>query len=678
MTKSSPGPSPDGSSPATSATTKRAKQASLDFNGKQRKKSLTLPASGPLLPGMPFSYDSLAPKLELGYTGSVAASAILLEQEAKDGGATDSLDGMGDTVPAHSLAVRRQYYISILATLPSRKLSQTIFDTWVQPKESANVRSMVKVQSLFHDTFWATFADDLQTPRKAENLARLAELLCQNTVKPQGIPETTSAWFDSINGVKSRWEMVGLLFIRYAIFAKTANHPEAVSNELVPSNTDQRKVATTMFLCAEACLNIAENLDAHTNMLVVFLRERCFTIQSVLEGDTSFALWRQAGALVNAATALGLHRDIETKSPVSLLYLENRKQIFWQLWGTQQNVAHFAGRPNALSWRYITLSKPLDVREESLIHDDWTEVASSLNEFGWNSSGQMSENTIRRVYAFCNLIRDELIELSLGVPQEDFAQRIAAIRRKIDDIFAGMSRRVQQVSESVSDSFSDPANHYAYYSAQTKLRRCQLLFMVERIAHPHNLTGEHLAPAIEILSIITKMWLERDPLIESNSRDTLHWIIASFGIPAASAISMDLYKQTRAMQGVMFSSSQRPEIVQQLSVFIAALAWIRSEDGNYELCRRARVFIKGVLDCSLDTSKADHAFMKEHMPTNNLGDEYLPTMPAFDAEFETWLQSTDSLDIPFVNEDDASGLQQGDLHNGYGSSYPDLQTTVNT
>jgi hypothetical protein len=91
--------------------------------------------------------------------------------------------------------------------------------------------------------------------------------------------------------------------------------------------------------------------------------------------------------------------------------------------------------------------------------------------------------------------------------------------------------------------------------------------------------------------------------------------LSAFGIPAASALALDLLRQTR--QNAM--SFDRSEIIQQLSVFLVALEWVRPEDGNYALCGRLGSMIKAILDRAL--SPATAATLS-------------PSMPMFDANLQ--------------------------------------------
>lgn len=60
--------------------------------------------------------------------------------------------------------------------------------------------------------------------------------------------------------------------------------------------------------------------------------------------------------------------------------------------------------------------------------------------------------------------------------------------------------------------------------------------------------------------------------------------IVYHGIPAAAILSVELLKQSKFPQDWRLSLP-RSEIIQNLSIFIGALEWVRPSEGNYTLCK---------------------------------------------------------------------------------------------
>ena len=82
---------------------------------------------------------------------------------------------------------------------------------------------------------------------------------------------------------------------------------------------------------------------------------------------------------------------------------------------------------------------------------------------------------------------------------------------------------------------------------------------------------------------------------------SVHWFLTSFGIPAASCLTVHLY-QSASSPSLHPPSSHRAQIIQDLSVFVMCLEWTRPDDGNYKLCHRVARWIKSILDRVLSGS----------------------------------------------------------------------------
>ena len=78
------------------------------------------------------------------------------------------------------------------------------------------------------------------------------------------------------------------------------------------------------------------------------------------------------------------------------------------------------------------------------------------------------------------------------------------------------------------------------------------------------------------------LWVEADLAMQ----------IVYHGIPAAAILSVELLKQSKFPQDWRVSLP-RSEIIQNLSIFIGALEWVRPSEGNYTLCKfsSSNVFI---------------------------------------------------------------------------------------
>jgi hypothetical protein len=118
-----------------------------------------------------------------------------------------------------------------------------------------------------------------------------------------------------------------------------------------------------------------------------------------------------------------------------------------------------------------------------------------------------------------------------------------------------------------------------------------------------------------------------------------------YGIPSSGLICVELLKQMkepRARHIIM----PRSEVIQNLSMLVGFLEWVRPTAANHELCGRMSVIIKRILDQVLDPP------LLTHQPTLSSPSEPAP-MPEFDfqqtemTDFD-WLGTVDWTQGPFV------------------------------
>lgn len=118
--------------------------------------------------------------------------------------------------------------------------------------------------------------------------------------------------------------------------------------------------------------------------------------------------------------------------------------------------------------------------------------------------------------------------------------------------------------------------------------------------------------------------------------------MANYGLSAAGVLSIELLKQQQSRTYTP-DLLPRSETIQDLSVFISALATVGPGEGNFSICNQGRRALKRVLDQILSPaqgpipgSSEPPAFddMSLYFPTNN------------DAEFLQWLENVEWDKVP--------------------------------
>lgn len=97
---------------------------------------------------------------------------------------------------------------------------------------------------------------------------------------------------------------------------------------------------------------------------------------------------------------------------------EFRRRLFCYVFITDKQLATFMGRPPTLSRRYTTCQIPLDLSDDEIMAEgeELEIIKSKLDRNGWSTSGKMYPSTMCRAWMLMSLIRDEILEISLGPP----------------------------------------------------------------------------------------------------------------------------------------------------------------------------------------------------------------------------------------------------------------------
>lgn len=96
---------------------------------------------------------------------------------------------------------------------------------------------------------------------------------------------------------------------------------------------------------------------------------------------------------------------------------EIKRRVYCVIFKSDKVVATFTGRPPLIGSRFATTPLPLDVSDEELLNSDGNSLANSPNvdENGWNNRGKIFSGTMMRAKMMINLIKEQILEISLQV-----------------------------------------------------------------------------------------------------------------------------------------------------------------------------------------------------------------------------------------------------------------------
>ena len=130
-----------------------------------------------------------------------------------------------------------------------------------------------------------------------------------------------------------------------------------------------------------------------------------------------------------------------------------------------------------------------------------------------------------------------------------------------------------------------------------RLMRLEHQLLLERLAYKQELyDGQSMIDcAREMLELTVLIWVQRDRFPEHHH--DYDWMLMCWGVPSSGVLCVELLKQMKQPAGTPhYPILPRSEIVQNLSLLIGFLEWVKPAAGNYQLCTRMRQIIKRILD----------------------------------------------------------------------------------
>ncbi|KAL2061076.1 hypothetical protein VTL71DRAFT_9128, partial [Oculimacula yallundae] len=464
------------------------------------------------------------------------------------------------------------------------------------------------------NSFWnSSFAGAFnKEPRNTDELEQVSTLLCKNAERALQEFEDFDDWLASCSGANFRWESLGAVYGALTTSILSLPERDAFFATQRGERRNRRDFAVEMKDCVQACITLSNYMDL-INVPMVALLTKNFILQTVLSGDASLVVWRQLGDLVSSSTALGLHRQIDTGRPPSYLS-ETKKRLFTVIFCFDKGSALLTGRPPALSYRYTRFELPLDLSEEVLVQGGQVlqDAVAKLDENGWNQEGQIYNSTATRAHGMFSQVLNEVLELSLGDKDICTAENIDYLMGRIQTIYNNLPSFYSfKLSDLGTPSCSD---RKFWRRLCLRLIMLEYRLLLERLAHKEGfLSGQSMVDcAREMLELTVLLWVQRDRFTEHHH--DFDWMLMCWGVPSSGVLCVELLKQVKAPHSTKLVLP-RSEIVQNLSLLIGFLEWVKPAAGNYQLCGRMKLIIKRILDQILNPGQA--MMMQGVMPASS-------------------------------------------------------------
>jgi hypothetical protein len=299
---------------------------------------------------------------------------------------------------------------------------------------------------------------------------------------------------------------------------------------------------------------------------------------------------------------LGLHR--QPKIATVTFASELNRRVFTVVFNIDKGSSLLTGRPPALSNHYARWEIPLDLSQNVLMKGgtELQEAVEDLDENGWNKYGYIYPTTTYRARGMLSPVLNEILELSLGDAEDCTGERIKYLMDKVSSVYASWPSWLKfKLSDLSSPSCSDDT---FWRRLCLRLITLEHRILLERLAHKQGTAeGQSMIEcATEMLELTVLIWVQRDRFVEHHH--DYDWMLMCWGIPSSGVLCVELMKQMKHGSTLRLP---RSEIVQNLSLLVGFLEWVKPAAGNYQLCGRMRIIIKSVLDQILNPTPSPRA-----------------------------------------------------------------------
>ncbi|KAH8804786.1 hypothetical protein F5884DRAFT_822734 [Xylogone sp. PMI_703] len=482
----------------------------------------------------------------------------------------------------------------VLRQLPDERTFQFLINYY---RERMSECILHKPSVLFcANSLWKTFGEVLAEPRRPGKLEEVSALLCKNAETALEDYDDYEKYLESFSGMNMRWEIVGQVFcvLTTALLSLSERDPFFISQDGLRSN--RKYFASEMKDAVQACITLSNYMDL-MNVPMVALLAKNMILSTIIHGDTSLIAWRQLGDLVSAATALGLHRDAEIDRPISVAS-EYRRRIFGVVFRIDKSTSLLTGRPPALSYQYTRFNPPTALSDEAVMQGglELENAIAGLDANGWNTDGIPHPSTRNRISVSMAIILDQILEFSLGNPVHSSQERCKELLNKTEELYSSFPYFLRLNKGDMA--LSTISDQHIFCKLIMRLEYLELTLLLERLAAKSGMGNDQsmIDRAMEMLELTVLVWIQRDRFMQHHH--DFDWMLMCYGVPASGVICVHLLNQMRQSipereQPLRY---RRSEMVQNLSLLVGFLDWIRPSAGNYQLCTRMKKIIKQILD----------------------------------------------------------------------------------
>ncbi|PMD45629.1 hypothetical protein L207DRAFT_482070 [Hyaloscypha variabilis F] len=446
----------------------------------------------------------------------------------------------------------------------------------------------------------------------------------------------------ALSGDRLRWEAIGMCFIRIGLLSATLGTNGQVFHGRGQLLLDRQK---TMLMAFDACMQTRAfcNQAEQTNDLTLWLLTSVYTLATWCFGDDSSRVWYLMGDLSSAIVALGFHKGFKYGESGPPYLVELRKRVIALAHERDKELATFVGRPPHLSRRYCTVDLPLDVPDSAIIGpvEHFEAARARLDENGWSGDVMVHPAARLRAILLLSIIREEVLELSLGPPIPNIAQQARQILSNLTSTWESIPHK--QYEQSMGDTML-PGSIWVVLSPQLECLYSEFLLHKLLISQNEGSRDAMIRTSHEMLQLTLSLLKKTDVIATPN----LEAMMAFYTMPCASVLILELFRQNR--QPHQSAALNRSTLVQDISVLISCCESLAvAGQSNYQICKQAQTVFSRCLDQILNQTvfpspglMSTPGGLEVQEPFSlGLTDFGLTELYPQDPEWSTWLESFD-------------------------------------
>ncbi|KAH8811829.1 hypothetical protein F5884DRAFT_671116 [Xylogone sp. PMI_703] len=537
-------------------------------------------------------------------------------------------------------STRIDFVVKALQNIPPKEVCQRLIDTFDCILYDISLNEIMIRHC--NSSIWSSFEAHLQVPRTPDQLGIIAKILFKNEGSPLlPAPVDGLEWLNTITGFNMRLEVLGLLFCFFGLAFLSLQERDPALKAPGVYGRNRKEAAWRMKECAGICLKMCECTDT-VNEFVAALTISILVLESTCLGDEDYSSRRRHADMITTTIAAGLHRIPDSDPSQATPATEYRRRVFCSIYHIDKVHCSLTGVPPGLTRLYCHFQLPLDLDDNELFgpRDGLALAVTKLDSNGWNTQGNFSQVTSHRVISLLAPIREEILEISLGINVHLTTAGISDLHRRCQEIYTSAPEQAKYYDGEGKPKPS--TGKLLLMQAVFMLEFLQCRFLIDRVAVSRGLTdGQTLLDvSMEIMDITNMFWLKRDLLLDFYYQ--FDWFVTCYGVPSAGVICVELLKQSKkpSQSSLRFS---RSDAIQKLMMFKGFLEWIRPTHGNYKLATRLNKVIGRIMDHVLEEREDSTTRNDQHsIPPESI----FP--PLDEADCMDWLNGIDWTQGPWM------------------------------